>query len=69
QLILPENRDTFARYVSDRKLFRNLEATINPPPASPLRPVNSDSFLLISPGADGRYGTNDDISNLPGWPD
>ena len=69
ELILPENRDTFARYVSDRKLFRNLEATINPPPASPLRPVNADSFLLISPGADGRYGTNDDISNLPGWPD
>ncbi len=30
-----------------------------------LRPVNADSFLLISAGVDGRYGTNDDITNFP----
>lgn len=27
-------------------------------------PHNADSFLLISPGADGRYGTADDIANF-----
>jgi len=26
-------------------------------------PVNKDSFLLISAGSDGRYGTDDDITN------
>ncbi len=67
QLLEDENRNTFARYIVDRKLFYNLEAQTVPNPATPLRPVNADSYLLISPGADGRYGTNDDISNLPRW--
>lgn len=32
--------------------------------SSPTRPVNPDSFLLISAGADGFYGTADDICNF-----
>ncbi|MCH7632991.1 MAG: type II secretion system protein [Planctomycetes bacterium] len=65
-LIDPANRDTFARYVVDRKIFGTL--TANTPETAPLRPVNRDTYLLISPGVDGRYGTNDDVSNLPPWP-
>lgn len=52
----------------------------NPPPTSPmnfqryimdpgvkarLQPHRADSYLLVSPGADGRYGTADDICNFP----
>ncbi len=58
---------TFARYVLDRKLHRDLSnqdpASINK--ATPLRPVNADSYILWSPGADGKWGTVDDISNMP----
>lgn len=61
----PDNRDTFARYILDRKVATILmeERT------APLRPVNADTFLLISAGPDGRYGTADDVSNLPPWPE
>ncbi|MCD4832013.1 MAG: type II secretion system GspH family protein [Anaerohalosphaeraceae bacterium] len=31
---------------------------------TPVRPVRPDSFLLISAGADGYYGTTDDICNF-----
>jgi len=37
------------------------------PPTQPLRPVNPDTYLLISPGADGLYGTPDDLSNMPAF--
>lgn len=63
---LPHSKKiTFARYILDRKLHRDLtnEKTINK--ATPLRPVNADSYILWSPGADGKWGTNDDISNMP----
>lgn len=66
-LIDPENRETFARYIVDRKIFAGLGPT--PRENAPLRPVNADSYLLITAGPDGRYGTNDDVSNLPAWPD
>jgi len=29
-----------------------------------LEPARADSYLLISAGADGRYGTADDIANF-----
>jgi hypothetical protein len=29
------------------------------------RPHKADSFILLSPGADGLYGTMDDIANFP----
>ncbi|MCB9855127.1 MAG: type II secretion system protein [Phycisphaerales bacterium] len=28
------------------------------------RPVKSDSFIILSPGRDGKYGTQDDVSNF-----
>jgi len=56
---------TFAEYIVDRKIFRDLKSKPDPDAKTPLRPVNADSYLLISPGPDGRYGTKDDVSNLP----
>ena len=66
-LILVNNKDTFARYIMDRQLFGALGAA--PQDNAPLRPVNPDKYLLISAGPDGRYGTNDDVTNMPPWPD
>ncbi|MEK7756255.1 MAG: prepilin-type N-terminal cleavage/methylation domain-containing protein [Planctomycetota bacterium] len=64
----PDKRETFARYIVDRKLYRDFEHLQSPPPpTTPLRPVNAESYLLISAGVDGRYGTQDDVSNLPPW--
>lgn len=45
-------RNTFERYIVD------LSVTGRP------TPVNKDSFLLISPGHDGLYGTSDDVTNF-----
>lgn len=67
QLIDPDYHDTFARYIVDRKIYSTLVPGSNS--KAPLRPVSHDSFLLISAGPDGRYGTTDDVSNLPRWPD
>jgi prepilin-type N-terminal cleavage/methylation domain-containing protein len=64
-----EFRETFARYVVDRKIYSGFAAQQSPSSTIPLRAVNPDSYLLISAGVDGRYGTNDDVSNLPPWTD
>ncbi len=69
QIVEEENRETFARYILDRKVFTNLRSQDNVPNDAPLRPVNPETYLLISPGVDGKYGTSDDISNLPPWQD
>jgi prepilin-type N-terminal cleavage/methylation domain-containing protein len=73
ELLEEEKKETFARYVLDRKIYQNLrqksESGQQVEPQSPLRPVNADSYILVSPGVDGRYGTSDDVSNLPPWPD
>lgn len=67
QLIEEDNKETFARYIVDRKIYSNLLTLPTVDPKTPLRPVNSESYLLISPGVDGRYGTSDDVSNIPGF--
>jgi competence protein ComGC len=58
---------SFARYIIDRKLFRDLRTQETPNANTPLRPVNSDSYLLISPGPDGKWGTTADVSNMPAF--
>ena len=66
EIIKEENRDTFARFILERKQYQSLLlAKSTPSEATLLRPVNPDSYLLISAGVDGRYGTNDDITNFP----
>lgn len=63
-------RQPFARYILDRNIWKTIEPTASSTPDSiPLKPVNSDSFLLISAGPDGIYGTRDDVSNLPPFSD
>jgi len=62
--------ETFARRIVDRAIYRELELKSDAERAkSQLRPVNADSFILVSPGVDGLYGTNDDISNIPDFID
>ena len=39
-------------------------ATLNPNFTSPPRPYNADSFILLSAGPDGLYGTSDDVYNF-----
>lgn len=58
-------RESFARFICDRKLLKSF--TPQTSQKTKLRPVNSDSFLLISAGVDGRYGTTDDPKNFPGY--
>ena len=62
-------RETFATYVIDRKIYTSFAGDADPSKDIPLYPVNKSGYLLISPGVDGRYGTLDDLSNLPKWPD
>lgn len=72
ELLEADNRDTFAHYIVDRKVYAHIRGvkesgTGSVPPETPLRPVNADTYLLISPGVDGIYGTTDDVSNIPAF--
>jgi prepilin-type N-terminal cleavage/methylation domain-containing protein len=58
-----DDQRTFAWYILDRNALRAAPATVTS--TYPLKPVRPDSYLLITAGADGRYGTNDDVTNLP----
>lgn len=48
--------DDFYEYIKDPR--------ISPPVTNRRRPYRPDSYLLISAGADGMYGTSDDICNF-----
>ena len=54
----------FARFILDPKIRRALEAEADPNPLTPLKPVNPDTYLLLSPGVDARWGTRDDVTNF-----
>ena len=59
--------ETFARFIHDRKA-RKAVAAGRPQSRledAPLKPANPDSYLLISAGVDGRFGTHDDVTNFP----
>lgn len=56
---------TFAGYIVDRAALTAAQGTSDSLRNIPRKPVNSDSYLLISPGVDGLYGSRDDVSNLP----
>jgi prepilin-type N-terminal cleavage/methylation domain-containing protein len=50
------NQNKFQGYITDRRV---------PQPNPPLYiPCNPDSYLLISPGPDKKYGTPDDVANF-----
>ena len=65
----PKAIASFARYIMDRTLLRSLKETKpggeEPSEKTQLRPVNADSYLLISAGVDGVFGTPDDVTNFP----
>jgi prepilin-type N-terminal cleavage/methylation domain-containing protein len=59
----------FFTAVFDRKMFDSQASTITgdatTAPDMSSYPHNPDSFLLISAGVDGQYGTRDDLTNYP----
>ncbi|MBI4718870.1 MAG: hypothetical protein HY763_13780 [Planctomycetes bacterium] len=60
---------TFAHFILDPALRRTFQTKLDAgekiDPKTPLQAANHDSYLLISAGVDGRYGTPDDITNFP----
>jgi hypothetical protein len=69
---LPESKNTFAYFILDPLTRRRLVDIVSDPDDpgtvnanTPLKPVNPETFLLISAGADGKYGTSDDVTNFP----
>lgn len=50
---------TFAGFVYDRAVFDQGGGT-----SGKVWPRNADTYLLISPGKDGIYGTSDDVTNF-----
>jgi type II secretory pathway pseudopilin PulG len=53
----PDNQKTFPYYILDKDAFESTKRRT-------VMPHRRDSFILISAGADGRYGTNDDVTNF-----
>lgn len=49
--------DTFAYYVLDKNVYESTEKRS-------VVPVRRDSYILITPGPDGVYGTRDDVTNF-----
>lgn len=57
---LQDPSDTFASVIYDSNIFE----TTRRDSEGRVWPYNDDSFILISPGKDGLYGTSDDIRNF-----
>lgn len=53
--------NTFAASICDRNIFDTTQRGNQ----GRLAPLRADSYILVSPGRDGRYGTNDDVRNYP----
>jgi len=66
-----QNRETFANYIYDHNAYQRapLDGDGHAPANWPLKPVRPDSYLLITAGVDGLYGTNDDVTTLPAFED
>ena len=56
-------RYSFGHAILDKTIF-DTSKTTGANPDGRLWPHNADRFILISPGRDGRYGTDDDIRNF-----
>jgi type II secretory pathway pseudopilin PulG len=70
-LVDPGHEDyqkNFAWFVLDRQARRQLEIELaegnEVDSETQIKPVNPDSFILLSAGVDGRYGTSDDVANF-----
>lgn len=58
----PPPQNTFTSFVYDRNLYEATDRGDGN--GGQVRPLNPETFILISPGADGRYGTSDDVRNF-----
>lgn len=54
---IDDQPNTFARYVADHRFHERSGESV-------VRPFRPDSFLLITAGEDGLYGTTDDVNNF-----
>ena len=52
--------ETFEAWAFDRGLYEQTKRGNN----GRVWPYNAESFILVSAGADGRYGTPDDVVNF-----
>jgi prepilin-type N-terminal cleavage/methylation domain-containing protein len=55
------SRDTFVYYILDKNAFG---ASAAGDAQRTITPYRRESYMLISPGVDGRYGTPDDVNNF-----
>ncbi len=58
---IDNNPHSFAFYILDDNVHEQTESATY---SGTVRPYNSDTYLLISAGNDGAYGTKDDITNF-----
>ena len=66
EIDLGDNRLSFAHYLHDQNAHARMPVGAR---NWPLKAVRDRSYLLITAGVDGRYGTNDDVSNIPKFED
>lgn len=52
--------NTFANYIHDEQIHQSTAT----PTSAVLRPQKRETFILISAGEDGEYGTKDDLNNF-----
>ena len=55
---------SFAYSIFDRNLFETTNKSGNPDDGGRVWPRRPDTFMLVSPGADARFGTSDDVWNF-----
>ena len=60
----PANVHTFPYYIMNRTLYDSTYDSIDPDNVPTLTPYRKGSYLLIAPGKDALYGTDDDITNF-----
>jgi prepilin-type N-terminal cleavage/methylation domain-containing protein len=62
-LTIDDERNSFCYYLHDQAVHRSTGSDTEPEKRI-VRPFNPDTYLLITPGKDGIYGTRDDVNNF-----
>ena len=60
----PASNYTFPNYILNRTVFTNTTTDPDTGEGATIVPYRPNSFLLISPGVDNVYGTEDDVNNF-----
>ncbi len=62
---IDDDKQTFPCYIMNKETFRSTGGLETDPVRPPtVIPYRRDTFILISPGRDGTYGTSDDVTNF-----